>query len=82
MKGGSLETAVNASFKGGSLEVGGEGQYAKAVLLTTPTDVMDSQINIRPYGDVGFGPSSIALADEKRPLRLPQGKPDFLCRLL
>ncbi len=66
MKGGSLETAVNASFKGGSLEVGGEGQYAKAVLLTTPTDVMDSQINIRPYGDVGFGPSSIALADEKK----------------
>lgn len=27
---------------------------------------MDSQINIRPYGDVGFGPSSIALADEKK----------------
>ncbi len=74
VKGGSLETAVNASFKGGSLEVGGEGQYAKAVLLTTPTDVMDSQINIRPYGDVGFGPSSIALADEKKAIAASSGK--------
>lgn len=74
VRGGSLETAVNASFKGGTLEIGGASQYAKAMLLTTPTDLVNSQINIHPYGDVGFGANAIALADEKGAIAASTGK--------